>query len=709
MRILVASDQWFPDVTGGVARLATESAERLAALGHEVTAIVPASGRATEDGAVDVHRVLRRGRLPQTLTDPGDTARAVRELGEGFDVVLGHNSTTAAGLADAAPNVPLVTFFHASAVLELDVLRERGAPARQLAAARALRLPLVRLERRSLDRAARVFALSRFSLGLLEQRSPAALGKAVLVPGAVDTDRFSPGDRAEARTRLGIADDERVVFTVRRLVPRMGLEELLAAGAALAADGVRLAVAGGGPLADVLERQRAASPRPEAISLLGRVDDDALVDWYRAADVVAVPTIAYEGFGLVTAEALAAGTPVVGTPVGATPELLEPLGEGLVAGGATAGDLETTLRDVLGRTSDALREKCRAYAVERFGWDNAAAAWERELVAAVEAGPAPQHPPRPRSMRELARSVDRRVPFDLKGVRNSLVAGTREGIGRTVRVTGIGGAVHRLGDHRKAGILLYHNPTPSTLSRHLEYLAQRHTFVTYDAVASAVATGDWSELPSRSLAVVLDDGHAGNVELLPTFRRFGIRPTIFICTAIVGTHRKFWFTVEGLPGNERFRLMSVPDHERLEALKQRGFTPEREYDGPPQALSLEEMTRLLPDVSFEAHTRSHPILTMCTDDQAAAEIKESKLDVERITGRACTAFAYPNGRYGEREVELVRAAGLTSARTIETGWNTPDTDPFRLRILGMPDDASLDVVAAQATGLPYLRDLMYLT
>ena len=100
---------------------------------------------------------------------------------------------------------------------------------------------------------------------------------------------------------------------------------------------------------------------------------------------------------------------------------------------------------------------------------------------------------------------------------------------------------------------------------------------------------------------------------------------------------------------------------------------------------------------------------MSLSSESPAQIAESRLEVERITGRPCTAFAYPNGRYGEREVELVRAAGFTSARTIETGWNTPDTDPFRLRILGMPDDASLGVVAAQATGLPYLRDLMYLT
>jgi peptidoglycan/xylan/chitin deacetylase (PgdA/CDA1 family) len=100
---------------------------------------------------------------------------------------------------------------------------------------------------------------------------------------------------------------------------------------------------------------------------------------------------------------------------------------------------------------------------------------------------------------------------------------------------------------------------------------------------------------------------------------------------------------------------------------------------------------------------------MCDDAEAAAEIEGSKADAERLTGRPCTAFAYPNGRYGAREVDLVKRAGFDSARTIETGWNDPETDPFRLRVLGMPDNASLNVVAAQSTGLPFLRELMYLS
>ena len=75
------------------------------------------------------------------------------------------------------------------------------------------------------------------------------------------------------------------------------------------------------------------------VELVGHVSDSELALWHRAADVFVLPTVAYVGFGLVTAEALASGTPVVGTRVGATPELLEPLDPRLLAHGTDPEDL----------------------------------------------------------------------------------------------------------------------------------------------------------------------------------------------------------------------------------------------------------------------------------------------------------------------------------------------------------------------------------
>ena len=118
-----------------------------------------------------------------------------------------------------------------------------------------------------------------------------------------------------------------------------GSKHLLEAMVRLGHRDHRLIVVGDGTLRPALEQQSRELGLAGRVRFAGLVDESALRDWYRAADVVVLPTIAYEGFGLATAEALACGTAVVGTPVGATPELLAPLDPRLLATGTTPAEL----------------------------------------------------------------------------------------------------------------------------------------------------------------------------------------------------------------------------------------------------------------------------------------------------------------------------------------------------------------------------------
>ena len=254
----------------------------------------------------------------------------------------------------------------------------------------------------------------------------------------------------------------------------------------------------------------------------------------------------------------------------------------------------------------------------------------------------------------------------------------------------------------KVTIILYHDPTPEHFERHLRYLSGRFQFTTMAALDHAYASGDWSGLPARGLIVTFDDGHRGNHRLLPLFRRFGLRPTIFLVSGVVGTERHYWFAHDGVKSNA---LKGLPDDERLRRLEaQFGFTETREYTGDRQGLSLDEIRDMAPHVDFEAHTRFHPILPACGNDKSRAEIQDGRIDLEQLLGRPVRYFSYPNGEYCDRDVEHVRTSGFRLARTIDVGWNGPNTDPFRLRIAGVTDDASVNVLAAQLSGVSmYLR------
>jgi len=258
---------------------------------------------------------------------------------------------------------------------------------------------------------------------------------------------------------------------------------------------------------------------------------------------------------------------------------------------------------------------------------------------------------------------------------------------------------------RRVTIIVYHDPSPEALRRHLGYFAKRYTFITMDAFAQALISKRWQDLPRYPMVLTVDDGHVGNIRVLDVLAEFGVRPMIYLCSGIVGTERAFWWKTAAAAALGREALKCLPDAERRELLRQAGGDLDLPQ-GPRQALDWSEIEALSSVADFGAHTRSHPILPRCTDPHCTEEIALCKTELEAALGRACSHFAYPNGDYGEREVAEVRRAGYVTGRTIDIGWNGPNTDPYRLRVIPVRDDASTPWLAAQMTALPsWLRHL----
>jgi glycosyltransferase involved in cell wall biosynthesis len=242
------------------------------------------------------------------------------------------------------------------------------------------------VERSVYRRAHAVVVLSEAFKRLLVQDYGVAPWRVHVIAPGVDLEQFSP-DRAGARARLG-GPPGRVVFTARRLVPRMGLMLLLEAWAALRADGVEatLLVAGDGPQRGELEDRLAALGLSDSVRLLGEIDEDELVDRYRSADLCVLPSLSLEGFGLAAVEALACGTPVVVTDVGGLPEVVRDLDRRLVVPAADPAGLAARLAEAL--VGDVPDEKqCRAHA-ETFSWPRAARA-NRDVYLGAAEGAAP--------------------------------------------------------------------------------------------------------------------------------------------------------------------------------------------------------------------------------------------------------------------------------------------------------------------------------
>ena len=106
--------------------------------------------------------------------------------------------------------------------------------------------------------------------------------------------------------------------------------------------------------------------------------------YYQAADLFILPSRCLEGFGLVTLEALSCGTPVLGTPVGGTKEILGRLDKELLFKDTKAKSmaekivLYSTSKDLL-----KLSEKCRDFVVSNYSWDRVTTEYERVYLEVI--------------------------------------------------------------------------------------------------------------------------------------------------------------------------------------------------------------------------------------------------------------------------------------------------------------------------------------
>jgi glycosyltransferase involved in cell wall biosynthesis len=254
--------------------------------------------------------------------------------------------------------LPVVLKVHGSDVLQLDQY-----PGRRLRTAEALRA-VDRVVVVSRDLAEKVIELGADPV------------RVHLVYNGVDAEKFHPGDRAEARRRLGLDPARPVVLYVGNLYPVKGPDVLIEACGRLAAGGTEfdLHVIGQGTLQKSLEARTGALGLATRSLFHGPLPHERLPDWFRAANLLVLPSRS-EGVPNVLLEASACGTPYVATAVGGVPEIAH-LGRSLLVPPENPARLADGIRDVLARPP-------AASAGEAAGRTHADAA--RELAAVLAA------------------------------------------------------------------------------------------------------------------------------------------------------------------------------------------------------------------------------------------------------------------------------------------------------------------------------------
>ena len=177
-----------------------------------------------------------------------------------------------------------------------------------------------------------------------------------------------------------------------------------------------------------------------------------------------------------------------------------------------------------------------------------------------------------------------------------------------LRWSGIAWLWREVVQRRRVTFLLFHDLEATDAERNFAYLMRHYNIISLNDYLDAVHHG--KRLPNKAVVITFDDGHASNYNLLPVIKKLEIPITIFLCSSIVGTHRHFWFrhSTEIKPNLESMK--QLPNEQRLEALKQYGFSQEQDYS-ERQALTKEQIEEMKPWVNFQSHTCFHPILPKC--------------------------------------------------------------------------------------------------
>ena len=385
MRILHVHDFYAP----GNSRFAFDMDRLLAARGHEVHVLAAVSELGPADGAtvekVTFHTYPHRPELSSSKRLSYATKMNSERFGalhadRSIDLLVLNQPLCASGIAEspASGSVPKVYWFISPWAAEW----KASNPDAHFVSRIFNTTFRNRMEDLALQGSDAVFVESEFirrELKAHHRKVPDR--KVTLIPGAVDLTRFAPdGTREQNRARFGIGPGP-VALTVRRLVERMGIDLLIRAAAEV--PGLQVVIGGDGPLRAELEGLAASLKVPA--KFLGYVRDEDLPALYRSADLFVLPTRALEGFGLVAIEAMACGTPAMGTPVGAIPEVLGPLK--MVFDDSTPQAIAGGIRRFLAERDGSLGARCRAHVAAHYDWAKVVERVEQVFVEVVREGP----------------------------------------------------------------------------------------------------------------------------------------------------------------------------------------------------------------------------------------------------------------------------------------------------------------------------------
>jgi len=209
-----------------------------------------------------------------------------------------------------------------------------------------------------------------------------------------------------------------------------------------------------------------------------------------------------------------------------------------------------------------------------------------------------------------------------------------------------------------------------------------------------VATGEMA-FPKGAVVITIDDGWQSNLDnIVPLVVKNKIPVTIFVSTEVVEKGNGYWWSYihearkRGLAKNSVEFFKTIDNEDRMRIIEE----TKKQINLNREALTVDQIKEISKNnyVSIGSHSVSHPILTKCSIEKVTYEISQSKKTIEEWVDASVKHFAYPNGDFTNREVEILKQNGYTMAFSTEQKYLTKEKlgEPYQLPRLIMVENAS---------------------
>lgn len=252
--------------------------------------------------------------------------------------------------------------------------------------------------------------------------------------------------------------------------------------------------------------------------------------------------------------------------------------------------------------------------------------------------------------------------------------------------------------------IYFHNPSLKVFEGCIKWILKNNLRAISTSELYAIYSNK-KNLPRNTVVITVDDGWKFNEQnVIQTAIRYRIPVTIFLATDPMIRGNSFWWTIARSANKKMFPSLSVeelkgiPNHLRLHYLRKVSYVLSERQAMTSEAVRYFNSS---PYINFQSHTVSHPILPMCTDQEVLNELVQSRLILERQLDKPIQLFAYPNGSYGIREINMLKRAGYKMAFTTQTNYIDHQSlvHPFEIPRFEVLDDSSMEESICRMTGV----------